>query len=85
MVSPSSLAFAITSSSRTLPPGCITAVAPALAAASIPSENGKKASLAMAAPSSDNPSFFAFAIAISEESTLDVCPDPMPRVLPFFA
>ena len=41
---PCSSAAAITSASRTEPPGCTTAVAPALATASSPSRNGKKAS-----------------------------------------
>src|SRR5690625_3233940 len=40
MLSPCSLAAAITSSSRTEPPGCTTALTPAAAAASRPSRNG---------------------------------------------
>src|SRR3546814_5435645 len=47
---PASSAAAITSSSRTEPPGWITAVAPASTAASRPSANGKKASDATAEP-----------------------------------
>ena len=82
---PSSFALAITSSSRILPPGCITTETPACAAASILSENGKNASLAIAESLSDNPSFSALAMAISEESTREVCPEPIPRVLPFLA
>ena len=46
MAMPCSSAAAMTSASRTLPPGWITAVMPAAAAASMPSRNGKKASLA---------------------------------------
>jgi hypothetical protein len=44
IVSPCSLAAAITSSSRIEPPGWMTALAPAAARTSIPSRNGKKAS-----------------------------------------
>ena len=47
---PASSAAAMTSSSRIEPPGWITAVAPASAAASRPSANGKKASDATAEP-----------------------------------
>ena len=47
---PASSAAAITSSSRIEPPGWITAVAPASAAASSPSAKGKKASEATAEP-----------------------------------
>src|SRR4029077_13578638 len=44
MASPSRSAAAITSASRTEPPGWITAVAPALAASSTPAGKGKNAS-----------------------------------------
>ena len=50
MARPFSSAAAITSSSRMEPPGWITAVAPASAAASRPSANGKKASEATTEP-----------------------------------
>ena len=50
IASPASSAAAITSSSRIEPPGWITAVAPASAAASRPSAKGKKASDATAEP-----------------------------------
>ena len=50
IASPASFAAAMTSSSRIDPPGWITAVAPASAAASSPSANGKKASDATAEP-----------------------------------
>ena len=50
MAMPCSSAAAITSSSRIEPPGWITAVAPASAAASRPSANGKKASEATTEP-----------------------------------
>ena len=50
IASPASSAAAITSSSRIDPPGWMTAVAPASAAASRPSANGKKASEATAEP-----------------------------------
>jgi hypothetical protein len=50
MARPFSSAAAITSSSRTEPPGWITAVAPASAAESSPSAKGKKASDATTEP-----------------------------------
>ena len=50
---PCSSAAAITSASRTEPPGCTTAVAPAAATASRPSRNGKNASDAATDPRSD--------------------------------
>ena len=50
MARPASSAAAITSSSRSEPPGWITAVAPASAAASSPSAKGKKASEATTEP-----------------------------------
>ena len=50
---PCSSAAAITSASRTDPPGCTTAVAPAAATASRPSRNGKNASEAATDPCSD--------------------------------
>ncbi len=50
MARPCSSAAAMTSSSRTDPPGWITAATPAAATASRPSRKGKKASLAAAPP-----------------------------------
>ena len=50
MASPCSSAASITSASRTDPPGCTTAVAPAAATASRPSRNGKNASEAATVP-----------------------------------
>ncbi len=50
MARPLSSAAAMTSSSRIEPPGWMTAVAPASAAASRPSANGKKASEATTEP-----------------------------------
>ena len=50
MAMPCSSAAAMTSSSRTEPPGWMTAATPADAQASRPSRNGKKASLAAAPP-----------------------------------
>src|SRR6266704_1630294 len=54
IASPSSSAAAMTSSSRMLPPGWMTALAPAWATTSTPSRNGKNASDATADPASDN-------------------------------
>ena len=51
MAMPCSSAAAMTSSSRTLPPGWITQVAPAATTTSRPSRNGKNASDATAEPS----------------------------------
>ena len=62
MARPASSAAAMTSSSRTEPPGWITAVAPASTAASRPSAKGKKASEATAEPivrGSGQPAFSA--------------------------
>src|SRR5262249_54457280 len=55
MAMPCSSAAAMTSSSRTLPPGWTTAVAPARAITSIPSRNGKNASDATTDAASDRP------------------------------
>ena len=52
---PASSAAAITSASRTDPPGWTTAATPASASTSRPSGNGKKASLAAAAPTARDP------------------------------
>ncbi len=67
----------ITSSSRMEPPGWMTAVMPAWAAASMPSRNGKKASEAMTHPFSVEP---AFRVASFTESTRLICPAPIPTV-----
>src|SRR5882672_7406843 len=79
---PSRSAAAITSASRTEPPGWITAVAPALAASSTPSGNGKNASEATTLPASGD---CAFITAIFTESTRLICPAPTPSVAPSFA
>src|SRR5690349_7962058 len=57
-----SLAALMTSSSRFDPPGWIAHVAPASAAATSPSANGKNASLATALPASESPASLAFQI-----------------------
>src|SRR6266704_2822148 len=82
IASPSRSAAAMTSVSRTEPPGWITAVAPALAASSTPSGNGKKASEATTVPTSED---CAFMTAIFTESTRLICPAPTPSVAPSFA
>src|SRR6202162_1059788 len=66
---PCSSAAAITSLSRTLPPGWITALAPAWATTSKPSRKGKKASEATTEPRSDKPAVFALIAAMRVEST----------------
>jgi hypothetical protein len=71
-----SFAAAMTSSSRTEPPGWITAVHPASMAASRPSRNGKNASLAQTPPAA-RPS--AFCAARMPASRRFCCPAPMPR------
>ncbi len=64
---PCSSAAAITSSSRMEPPGWITQVTPAAAAASIPSRNGKNASEAIEEPFTSRPSSAALIPAIFAE------------------
>ena len=76
---PASSAASITSASRTEPPGCTTAVAPASAAASRPSRKGKKASLAQAPPRA-RPA--AFSAAIRPASRRFCWPAPMPTAAP---
>src|SRR6266511_1005588 len=66
-----------TSSSRTEPPGWITAVTADWAARSMPSRNGKNASLAMTDPRARSP---ALQQAMSTESTRDIWPAPIPTV-----
>src|SRR5882672_3623442 len=82
MASPSSSAAAITSSSRTLPPGWITAFAPARATTSTPSRNGKNASDATTDPSRDSPASCALSTATRAASTRLIWPAPMPSVRP---
>ncbi len=87
MASPASSAAAMTSSSRTEPPGWITAVAPASAAGSRPSGKGKKASEAHTEPTvrgSAQPAACAASLAllaaIRAESTRLIWPAPIPAV-----
>ena len=75
MAMPRSSAAAITSSSRTLPPGWITAAAPASASASSPSRKGKNASDATADPCSDRPAVFAAKKNV-RVLQIDLPPDP---------
>ena len=82
MARPRRSAAAMTSASRTEPPGWITAVAPALAASSTPSGNGKKASEATTLPASED---CAFITAIFTESTRLIWPAPTPSVAPSLA
>src|SRR3954463_9620864 len=77
MASPCSSAAAITSASRTDPPGCTTAVAPAAASASRPSRNGKNAPDATTLPSTRPP---AFMTATFTASTRLIWPAPTARV-----
>ena len=77
---PSRSAAAITSSSRVEPPGWATAVAPACAAASIPSGNGKNASLANTESVRSRPTRFAFATDCRIASTREVAPPPSASV-----
>jgi hypothetical protein len=74
---PCSSAAAITSASRTDPPGWMAAVAPAAAAASRPSRKGKNASDATTVPFVGR---WAFITAILAESTRLICPAPTPTV-----
>src|SRR5467141_304913 len=82
MASPSSSAAAITSSSRTLPPGWITAFAPTRATTSTPSRNGKNASDATTDPLRDSPVSCALSAATRAASTRLIWPAPMPSVRP---
>ena len=86
IASPCSSAAAITSASRTDPPGCTTAVAPAAATASSPSRNGKKASEAATVPASGalapTAQPLAFITATFTASTRLIWPAPMARVRP---
>src|SRR5882724_10617837 len=80
MATPCASAARMTSSSRVLPPGCTTAVAPAAIASSSPSAKGKKASLARTEPVSEMPSRAARARAFRTGSTREVCPPPRASV-----
>src|SRR5215213_9566867 len=82
MAMPAAAAAAVTSGSRTLPPGWATARTPAAASASTPSGNGKKASLPAAAPWARSP---ALATAIRTESTRLCWPAPTPTTRPSLA
>ena len=82
---PRSSAAAITSSSRMLPPGWITAVAPSSATTSRPSRNGKNASDATTEPASERPAFAALIAAMRAESTRLIWPAPTPSVRPVAA
>jgi hypothetical protein len=79
MAIPASSAAAVTSSSRTLPPGWITAATPAAATMSSPSRNGKKASLAAAPPRARAP---ALSTASLPQSTRFCWPAPTPTAMP---
>ncbi len=72
MAIPRSFAAAMTSSSRTEPPGWMAQVAPASAAARSPSGKGKKASLPTALPFRERPASAAFQTATREASTRDI-------------
>ena len=93
MARPASSAAAITSSSRIEPPGWITAVAPASAAASRPSAKGKKASEATTEPLGQRlgqagglrPPRPPSSAAMRAESTRLIWPAPMPTVAPSLA
>src|SRR5690606_4077830 len=78
MAMPCSSAAAITSASRIEPPGWITALMPASAAASMPSRNGKNASEAITEPSTTRPASAALIPAMRAEYTRLICPAPTP-------
>ena len=73
---------AMTSSSRSEPPGWITAVAPAFATTSRPSRNGKKASEAHTVPAVSRPTSRARITAKRAESTRFIWPAPTPTTWP---
>src|SRR5262245_17876421 len=72
------LAAAMTSASRTDPPGWIAAVAPAFAAAINPSAKGKNASLQTTLPLRESFASPAFQTAMRLASTRLIWPAPMP-------
>src|SRR5215468_411248 len=78
MARPCSSAAFTTSSSRSEPPGWITAVAPASATTSSPSRKGKKASEAQTVPLVSRPLALARITAMRAESTRFICPAPTP-------
>ena len=90
IAAPASSQAAITSESRTDPPGWTSAVAPASIASWGPSGKGKNASEATTDPASSSSASSprarrAFSIAILTESTRLICPAPIPSVAPSFA
>ncbi|KAG1364724.1 hypothetical protein G6F59_018933 [Rhizopus arrhizus] len=80
MARPCSSAAAITSASRIEPPGWITALMPAAAAASMPSRNGKNASEAITEPSTTRFASAALMPAMRAEYTRLIWPAPTPIV-----
>ncbi|MEJ7716611.1 MAG: hypothetical protein WKF31_01100 [Thermoleophilaceae bacterium] len=77
MATPAASQASTTSGSRREPPGWMIERTPASMASWGPSANGKKASEAMAAPSSGT---WAFSMARRTESTRLIWPAPMPPV-----
>ena len=67
------------------PPGCITAVMPALSAISTQSGKGKNASLAITAPCKSKLKDVALCIAWFKASTRLVCQEPLAQSCLFFA
>ena len=82
MAMPRSSAAAITSSSRMLPPGWITATAPARRRHPGRRETGKTHPTLPTEPASDKLALFALIAAMRAESTRLICPAPTPSVLP---
>ncbi|MNS60776.1 hypothetical protein D3C72_937870 [compost metagenome] len=70
----------MTSASRIEPPGWITALMPAAAAASMPSRNGKNASEAITEPSTTRFASAALMPAMRAEYTRLIWPAPTPMV-----
>ena len=85
MAMPCSSAAAMTSASRIEPPGWITALIPAAAAASMPSRNGKNASEAITEPDTTRCASAALIPAMRAEYTRLICPAPTPMVRLSFA
>ena len=92
MARPALSAAAITSSSRIEPPGWMTAVAPASAAASSPSAKGKegvggddRAPARLSFSPAASAGFLRLQAAMREESTRLIWPAPMPTVAPSLA
>src|SRR5690606_13809838 len=82
MAMPRSSAAAMTSSSRTLPPGRMTQVAPASATTPRPSRTGKKASDATAEPARPRPAGPALIEARRAGPRRRTRPAPTPTVMP---